>query len=79
MLHDFHRWPGSPALILYSPSWALLAAQNAPFAGLTRVSAEQFVGAILAPPTLRSRPGKPLGEGRGRLVSESPRGFCGGI
>ena len=48
MLHDFHRWPGSPALILYSLSRPLRAAENAPFAGLTQVSAEQFMAAILA-------------------------------
>ena len=72
MLHDFHRWPGSLALILYSLSRPLRAAENAPFAGLTRVSAEQFVAAILAAnPALPAR--KPLGEGRGRLVSGSPR------
>jgi len=62
VLHDFHRWPGSLALILYSPSWALLAAQNAPFAGLTQVSAEQFVAAIFSPSTPRCRPDKPLGR-----------------
>ncbi len=77
MVHDFYRWPGSLALILYGRSRPLLGADDAPFVGLTEASVEQFVAA-----TLTANPALPAPEAawRGaRLVSESPRGFGGGI
>ncbi|MDQ3562981.1 MAG: hypothetical protein M3436_02205 [Pseudomonadota bacterium] len=56
MVHDCYRWPGSLALILYGLSRPLLGADDAPFVGLTEVSAEQFVAATLAAnPTLPAR------------------------
>ena len=47
-MHDFYRWPGSLALILYGLSRPLLGADDVPFVGLTEASAEQFVAATLA-------------------------------
>ncbi len=48
MVHDFYRWSGSLALILYGLSRPLPGADDAPFVGLTEASAEQFVAATLA-------------------------------
>lgn len=48
MVHDFYRWPGSLALILYGLSPPLLGADDTLFVGLTEASAEQFVAATLA-------------------------------